>query len=196
VAALHSMGIRTVLMTGDRAVAAATIAQQLGVDQFTGEMLPDHKRDGVRALVAQGRKVAMVGDGVNDAPAMAEASVGVAMGSGTDVTRESAQVVLIGNDLSKFVETLRIARRTHRVIMQNFVGTVAVDVLGVALAAFGLLGPIMAVVIHVGSELAFILNSARLLPPPRRAAGSAGQEVAPGESLRHPAGSTLEMPDA
>jgi len=89
-------------------------------------------------------------------------------GSGTDVTRESAHVVLIGNDLSKFVETLRISRRTRRVIRQNFVGTIAVDVLGMLLAAFGLLGPLLAALIHVVSELAFILNAARLLPTGRR----------------------------
>jgi len=168
VAALRQMGIRTVLLTGDRPESAASIAGQLGVDEFVGGMLPDQKADHVRSLVAAGRRVVMVGDGVNDAPALAEASVGVAMGSGTDVTRESADVVLIGNDLSQFVDTVRLARRTRGVILQNFVGTIGVDLIGIGLAAFGLLGPLLAAVIHVGSELAFILNSARLVPAPRR----------------------------
>src|SRR5580700_5737347 len=87
------------------------------------------------------------------------------MGAGTDVARESANVVLIGNDLSKLVETLTIARRCHRTIMQNFVGTLVVDSIGVGLAAFGFLNPLLAAFIHVSSEMAFILNSARLLPP-------------------------------
>jgi len=87
------------------------------------------------------------------------------MGSGTDVARESAQVVLLGNDLIKFVATLRLARRMRRVILQNFAGTLAVDGVGVGLAAFGFLNPLLAAFIHVASELAFILNSTRLLPP-------------------------------
>jgi len=167
VAVLRSMGIRTVLLTGDRTEAAAAVAERLGVDEFAGGLLPEQKRDHVAGLVARGRRVAMVGDGVNDAPALVEASVGVAMGSGTEVTRESADVVLIGNDLAKFVDTLRLAKRTRRVIVANFVGTVSVDLLGVVLAAAGLLGPLLAVGIHVGSEVAFILNSARLIPLPR-----------------------------
>jgi len=99
----------------------------------------------------------------NDASALVEASVGVAMGSGTDVARESADVVLLGNDLARLVETLRVARRVRRTIWQNFVGTVAVDALGMGLAAFGLLGPLLAAFIHVTSEMTYILNSARLL---------------------------------
>jgi cation transport ATPase len=87
------------------------------------------------------------------------------MGSGTDVARESADVVLIGSDLSKLVETLRTARRCRSTIMQNFVGTLVVDTIGVGLAAFGYLNPLLAAFIHVSSEMAFILNSARLLPP-------------------------------
>ena len=96
--------------------------------------------------------------------------MGIAMGSGTDVARESANVVLLGNDLSKFVETLRIARRAHGIIRFNFVGTLVVDAVGVGIAAFSLLNPLIAAFIHVASELTFILNSARLLPSATAAA--------------------------
>jgi Cd2+/Zn2+-exporting ATPase/Cu+-exporting ATPase len=93
-----------------------------------------------------------------------EANVGIAMGSGTDVARESAAVVLLGDDLLRFVEVLKIARRCRAIIMANFAGTLAVDGVGVLMAAFGLLNPVLAALIHVSSELLFILNSARLLP--------------------------------
>jgi heavy metal translocating P-type ATPase len=166
VAELRAMGLRTVLLTGDQRSVAKAVARELGVDEMVAELLPEAKLELVQRMVAQGRKVAMVGDGVNDAPALMAASVGVAMGSGTDVARESANVVLLGNDLAKFVETVRLARRMRRIIMQNFAGTLAVDGIGIGLAAFGLLNPLLAAFIHVTSELTFILNSTRLLPRP------------------------------
>ncbi|MCX7318205.1 MAG: cation-translocating P-type ATPase [Hyphomicrobiales bacterium] len=166
--ALRAMGIRTVLLSGDAAAVANGVGQALGIAEVNAEMLPEQKLGFVRDLVSLGRTVAMVGDGVNDAPALAEASVGVAMGSGTDVAQESADVVLLGNDLLRFVETVALARRTRGIIWQNFAGTIGVDALGILLAALGFLNPLLAAGIHVTSELAFILNSARLLPAPRK----------------------------
>ena len=166
---LKSMGLRTVLLTGDATAAAEDVGKKLGFDEIASELLPEDKLQYVKQLTDKGHKVAMVGDGVNDAPALIQASVGVAMGSGTDVARESADVVLIGSDLSKLVDTLHTARRCRRTILQNFVGTLVVDSIGVGLAAFGFLNPLLAAFIHVSSELAFILNSATLLPSVRSA---------------------------
>ena len=171
VAEMRKLGLRTVLLTGDRKEIADATAKELGVDEVQSELLPDQKVARVRQLRAEGRVVAMVGDGVNDAPALMESNVGIAMGSGTDVARESASVVLLGNDLLRFTEVLKIARRCRGIIRANFAGTLAVDSVGVGLAAFGLLNPVLAALIHVTSELLFILNSARLLP------GSGGGDV-------------------
>ena len=161
---MRKLGLRIVLLTGDRKEIADATAKELGVDEVQSELLPDQKVARVRQLRAEGRTVAMVGDGVNDAPALMESNVGIAMGSGTDVARESASVVLLGNDLLRFAEVLKVARRCRKIIMANFAGTLAVDSVGVGLAAFGLLNPVLAALIHVSSELLFILNSARLLP--------------------------------
>jgi heavy metal translocating P-type ATPase len=165
VKALTNMGIKVVLLTGDAKAVAEAIGDQLGIIQVYAELLPEQKTAFIADQVKKGRTVAMLGDGINDAPALSEATVGVAMGAGTDVARESADVVLIGNDLMKFVETVRIARNCRRIIFQNFYGTLIVDTIGIGLAAVGLLNPLLAAFIHVASELTFILNSTRLLPP-------------------------------
>ncbi|SFK69426.1 heavy metal translocating P-type ATPase [Rhodanobacter glycinis] len=162
--ALARLGMRTLLLTGDTEPVARAVADSLGITEFEANLLPEDKHARVTTLVAAKRRVAMLGDGINDAPALAAASVGVAMGSGTDVARESADIVLLGNDLSRFVDTLVIAQRTRRIIWANFIGTIVVDVIGVGLAASGVLDPLGAAFIHVASEMAFILNSARLLP--------------------------------
>jgi Cd2+/Zn2+-exporting ATPase/Cu+-exporting ATPase len=138
------MGMKTILLTGDAKAVAEDIGRKLGVDETVAQLLPEDKLDYVSRLTKARLNVIMVGDGVNDAPALMQATVGIAMGAGTDVARESANVVLIGNDVSKLAETLSIARRCRHTIMQNFVGTLAVDTVGVGLAAFGFLSPLLA----------------------------------------------------
>lgn len=173
-AALRALTVRTVLLTGDTRAVGEAVAAELGIAEVLADMMPEDKLAHVRGLVAAGRTVAMVGDGVNDAPALTAADLGIAMGSGTDIAQDSADIVLIGNDLGKLVETLVIARKTRRIIWQNFAGTLGVDALGIGLAAFGFLNPLLAAFIHVGSEVVFLLNSARLLARGREAAASPG----------------------
>lgn len=162
---LKRRGYRILLLSGDSPEAASAIGTRLGVHEAVGNFLPEQKLQKIRELLRQNRKVAMVGDGVNDAPALAEATVGIAMGGGTDVALETADVTLMTSDLSRLAEVFGIAKRSYRVIMFNFWGTIVVDTIGIVLAFCGLLAPIVAALIHVGSELAFILNSARLFHP-------------------------------
>jgi soluble P-type ATPase len=172
VKALEAMKVRVILLTGDSQAAASAVADQLGIFHVHSDLLPEQKAVEVEVHTKSGRTVAMLGDGINDAPALSKATVGIAMGAGTDVARECADVVLIGNDLEKFVETVRIARRCRAIIFQNFYGTLTVDAIGIGLAAVGLLNPLLAAFIHVASELAFILNSTRLLAPRQRVSKS------------------------
>ena len=167
---LSEMGLGVLMLTGDSAASASHVAGLLGLteDQVRNDLLPTDKEEVVRSLRQAGKCVAMVGDGVNDAPALSAADVGIAMGTGTDVAREAGDVVLVGSAPADLVETVRVARRARRIIMVNFVGTVVVDVVGMIAAGLGLLGPVAAALVHVVSESAFILNSARLVPRRRR----------------------------
>ncbi|TDT31029.1 heavy metal translocating P-type ATPase [Naumannella halotolerans] len=174
VAELHRRGLRTLIITGDQEATARAIAAELGIDDVHAGLLPEQKLAAIDAERAAGHTLAMVGDGVNDAPALAHAHVGIAMGSGTDIARESADVVLISSDLNDLAHTLFVAKRARRIVMFNFIGTIAVDLIGIGLAAFGLLSPVVAALIHVGSETTFILNSARLIPGRQSRAASTG----------------------
>jgi Cu+-exporting ATPase len=126
-------------------------------------MLPTEKSDYIRAEQSRGRKLAMIGDGINDAPALVTANIGIAIGSGTDIALQSADAMLVKNNLLSLVDSIVIARRCYGIIWFNFVGTIVVDVIGMALASSGHLNPLAAALVHVGSELLFIFNSARLL---------------------------------
>ena len=167
---LGDMGLEVLMLTGDSAASARHVAGLLGLaeEQVRADLLPTDKEEVVDSLRRAGKRVAMVGDGVNDAPALGAADVGIAMGTGTDVAREAGDVVLVGSAPADLVETVRVARRARRIIMVNFVGTVVVDVVGMIAAGLGLLGPVAAALVHVVSESAFILNSARLVPRPAR----------------------------
>ncbi len=159
---LRKLGNKVILLTGDALNIANRIGETLKVDEVHGEMLPQQKLEKIQQLNKNGKTVAMVGDGINDAPALIEANVGIAMGTATAVALESADIALANNNLNKIVEAIKISRQCLNVISFNFWGTLTIDTAGVALAFMGYLTPLLAALIHVASELVFILNSARL----------------------------------
>jgi len=160
---LGKMGLSTIMLTGDNQVASKTVGERVGIDEVHAELLPADKVSYIEELSSSGRRIAMVGDGVNDAPALALANVGIGMGAGTDIAIEEADIVLMTNDLGRIPLIVKASKQAYGVIMQNFYGTLIVDGIGLGLAFEGLLNPLFAAGIHVVSELVFILNSARLI---------------------------------
>ena len=164
--ALKATGVkRTVMLTGDNAATAHAVAQQLGIDEVHAELLPEGKVGVIAELQKQGHRVAMVGDGINDAPALARADVGIAMGGGgTQAALEAADVALMTDDLAKIGAARAIARRAYRTVQENlFVGVGVVHVLGIAAALMGWIGPIEAAIIHLGPDMLVFVNSVKLL---------------------------------
>jgi heavy metal translocating P-type ATPase len=174
IADLRRYGLRVAVLTGDSIAAAGETARAIGADEHAGRLLPQDKQARIHAWRASGLCVAMVGDGVNDAPALLAADVGIAVGSAADVTLESADVVLMGRDLLHVGAAIGIARACRSIILQNFAATIAVDALGMLAAAFGWLGPASAAFVHVASELLCLVNSARLLPRGDRSPATPG----------------------
>jgi Cu2+-exporting ATPase len=141
VAGLHDMGIRVAMLTGDSEAVAKAVADELGIDQYFSEVLPEDKDGKVAQLQSEGRRVAMVGDGVNDAPALTRADVGIAIGSGTDVAIESAGIILVKSNPQDVVRAIALSRASYRKMIQNLVWATGYNVIALPLAA-GVLAPV------------------------------------------------------
>ncbi|MFP7345734.1 heavy metal translocating P-type ATPase [Bacillus safensis] len=162
IARLKEQGIHIVMMTGDNKLTAEAIAKQAGIDHVIAEVLPEEKAAHIAALQKQGKKVAMVGDGINDAPALATANIGMAVGTGTDVAMEAADITLMTGDLHAIADALEFSQKTMRNIKQNLFWALAYNCIGIPIAAFGFLAPWLAGAAMAFSSVSVVLNALRL----------------------------------
>ena len=160
--ALKRLGLRPVLLTGDNETTARAVAADTGIDAVIAQVLPGEKADVVRRLQAEGRTVAMVGDGVNDAPALAQADLGLAIGTGTDVAIEASDLTLVSGDLRAAADAIRLSRATLRIIKQNLGWAFGYNVAAIPLAAAGLLNPVIAAAAMALSSVSVVANALRL----------------------------------
>jgi Cu+-exporting ATPase len=162
IAELRTLGLEPVLLSGDHPATAASVAQEVGIDVVVADVLPEGKVDEVRRLQSEGRVVAMVGDGVNDAPALAASDLGLAMGTGTDAAMEASDLTLVRGDLKAAPDAIKLSRRVLSTIKGNLFWAFAYNVAAIPLAAAGLLNPIIAGLAMAGSSLFVMANSLRL----------------------------------
>ena len=162
IADLRSLGLCPVLLTGDNERAATAVGAEAGIDRVIAGVLPDGKRDVIAQLQREGETVAMVGDGVNDAPALAQADLGLAIGTGTDIAIEASDLTLVSGDLGAAVDAIRLSRRTLRTIKENLFWAFAYNVAAIPLAVAGLLSPVVAAAAMAFSSVFVVLNSLRL----------------------------------
>ncbi len=162
IARMRSMSLEVEMVTGDRQATATAIARQVGIDRVAAEVFPDQKVDEVANLQAEGRRVAFVGDGINDAPALALADVGIAMGTGTDVALAAAQVSLLGGSLDSAADAIELARRTYRVIQENLFWAFGYNVVMLPLAVIGVMTPAWAAAAMALSSVSVVANALRL----------------------------------
>jgi cation-transporting P-type ATPase C len=164
VARLRDMGIDLVLLTGDHDVTARAISDALGIDHYHHSLLPKDKADHIEEMKTEGKIVGMVGDGINDAVALAKSDLGIAIGAGgSDVAVETADIALAGNDLRKIPELILLGKRTMRIVKQNYVYSIGMNTLVIFLGAIGRISPFTGGVLHVANSLGVILNSSRIL---------------------------------
>jgi Cu+-exporting ATPase len=176
VAALHSLGLRVIMMTGDNERVAAAVAERVGITEYHATARPEDKLALVRALQADGLKVAMVGDGINDSPALAQADIGIAMSTGTDVAIEAGDITLLHGDVSKIAEAVLLGRATLAAIRQNLVWAFGYNVIAIPIAAAGLLNPIIAGAAMAFSSVSVMANSLRLNTKARSIAEASGNK--------------------
>jgi len=186
IADLKSMGLDVIMLTGDNERTAKAIATQVGIDRIIASVPPWEKANIVKKLQAEGKVVGMVGDGINDAPALAQAEVGIALGSGSDIAKETGGIILVKNDLQDVVRGIWLSRATMRKIRQNLFWALGYNSAAIPIAALGLLNPIIAAAAMSLSSLSVVANAATLRTvrlEPRRSATAREKSIAAPDAL-------------